>query len=326
MVREIYSQPWVPEDPSVTKERDKKSVEELLARPEGKCSEQMKEILDGIDFDLLGKIFQDTALKYHIKEPLNFIGKERIFGIKLSKTPHYDDIRNVIFVADNGIGKERKSRKKLDSEYENFCRKLYGGIAIQVLHSIIHEEVHAAINKVILNGWEGFLDKYPKEIQNGYGIAGERSDENPNDNFGKNFFGKKHFVSFAAFNEGVTEKLAREIFLNYIKENNKQEEAIVYTENLVSRPEITNYNQEVSLVNAIVKHMSGVTGKSEEEMWEFFVGGMAAGETFENKQIREFFARIFGQNFLKDLSKISTSGYHGSYSTLIKKLKGKYNF
>ena len=302
MVREFYSEPSVPEDPEVTRQREQEEIHRLLVRPEGKCSREMQESLDRINFVLLKKIFLEVAVRCGINEDgLNFLENNRIFGISEDfGSGEYQTKGNIILLGEGPRVNFLKDRDK------NRAKEVYGSSDICLLATLIHEEVHA-ISKNICMG---------DITQSGYNRGGSGQES---------FQGEEIRVIFYALNEGVVEKLSREIVLEYLRRAGLPEkETTIYRETVLKRPKELNYYREVTLVNTIIKKLSEETGQSEEAVFESFIRGLLEGEKFENTEAAELFKKVFGPEFLKDLSAIDPAYVTGAKEKL-EEFKKKYN-
>src|SRR3989344_4251114 len=109
-MREMLISSEIPEDSETTKEREGKFIEQLLDRPEGKCSPEMQEVLVGIDFGKLKAIFLEIASQYDTagkinEETLNFLEKDRVFGTPGNAFTggSYHFLYNIIFLAVKGL-------------------------------------------------------------------------------------------------------------------------------------------------------------------------------------------------------------------------------
>ncbi len=311
MTREMWVSSEVPEEPEITREREEAFIQELLNRTDGRCSPEMQEVLDGIDFIKLKAIFTEIASQHGIDESkLNFLEKDRIFGVEGNAFVggSYAFHSNVIFLAEK-FSPKRFDRLAIKNQRKNKIEK-YGSENLFYLAGLIHEETHAVSKNECSNKVPNFDPASQLEfqdVQSGYHMIGQEED-------------KSTWERFGSLNEGVVEKLAREIVLRYLEETDwSKEEVGVFKKNLENNPEKLGYPKEVNLVEKIISRLSEITGREEQEIWETFIGSLFQGERFESEEIKNLFTKAFGPEFLDDLAKIPPAGFTGPMEEFMKK-------
>lgn len=303
----MYHAPGIPEDQERTRDREERKSRKLRQRSEGQFSPEMGRLLDAVDFSILHQLFlKRTGEIYPDNERLNFIGKDRIFGMCGGfYSGYFDVLGNTILLAEES------------GESEEGIRDVYGSKDIYLLARLTHEEAHA-VSKNICCG----LQNEPEDIAQQRKDMGEEPREWFNDtqsgyfresNSGQQFHGERFYSIFHAFNEGVVEKLSREIVSEYLEKIKWQNrEAAVLRDSIKKHHPHLGYSQEVELVEAILRHLAVKTDRSEIDIWNSFVHGLMNGETFDDTNMKTLFSEAFGPDFLKELSKIHAGFFEGN--------------
>jgi hypothetical protein len=273
MMREIYTSSGDLEDPEVTKQREEKVLQELSVREIGLQSEELRRVLQLVNFDELKTLFLEEAESLGVNtEGLNFLGRERVASYDSDAHPEgqYSVFYNLIYLA---LGEKGEMSD------------------VSKIQFLIHEQTHA-ISKNVCHGinkkrkWER-----PNLRETGY--YKNRLDGPP-----LKFEGKEKEAVFVFFNEGVVEKLSREITFKYLTGKMDPEKI----EGLQKFVEKQGYQLGVDIVDLMINKISEKTGNDKELIWAVFKKGLLNGLSFEEENISAFFEKEFGVNFLDELA------------------------
>lgn len=300
MPREILDSSLAPEDPAIEQRSQRRYINRYKKRPKGRRSEAMEHALEKINFDILEQLFFKRVSRCGIsKKDMNFLGKERMIGVPSGfYGGSYGTEANVIFLAEEDD----------DQESEKEILEEYGGKELYLLKRLIHEQCHSISKNILI---DRYISRRGRKTNSGFYI--EQSGYFRKGNGQQTWHEKEIFDTFHALNEGVVERLAREITLEYLEISKwPNAEAAVFRETVKYNPEKLAYSEEVRLVDAMVRHLSAKTGQTEALVWESFVRGLIEGETFEKESVEELFEQAFGKQFLMDLSNISALFFEGN--------------
>lgn len=155
---------------------------------------------------------------------------------------------------------------------------------LTVLAVLAHEETHAVIKNQITADIQitrnGNNEK--RKINTLDGINGYRKNDN-----------------FRSFNEGMVEKLSREVRDRYVATKPDLLK--------ISDPKKTEvYNFEVDIVNALIKRISKEVGVSEQTVWQGFIRGLFEGENLQDPELLEAFNAMFDKEFIEKLSRVES--------------------
>ena len=148
-----------------------------------------------------------------------------------------------------------------------------------------------------------------------------------------------HTEIFEALNEGVTDRLAQEVFVAYMKRTGltidkkgpialakQQIYKLHYPADLVPYTKLFHqpYAIHCAMVQQICEKYEAVTGQPWEDLWHGLVAGaFADGAPIFTKEIREQLDEVFGENFLHDLSQLSNKSSLLQRHKFFKKYLGK---
>ena len=243
---------------------------------------RLETVLERINFDILEKIFQDYATKSGLTGEINFLGRDRIrhFTDGDDIEASYLVIQNLIALSFDNIKRDNQT------------------ISLMILHKLCHEEAHAIsrLKEVLSLSEQGNeLNVKAESITSGY-----RQD-----------------TLLRAFNEGVVERLAQEVFNRYLQADPvfaDDTQKSFYFERLKEHPELlTDYTGTVRFVEVLSKRIAQEVGVSEQLVWQALIRGLIEGENFDDFQLQTDFEDMFPKNFLE---KLKNQEVNGNYSEL----------
>jgi hypothetical protein len=247
---------------------------------------ELENFLQRVDFDLLEDIFKKIAEKSDINpETLNLVNRERIFEKSslgeegTENAGGYEPVKNIIAFSAR--------------EMEKFQQTDFSGIHPDVLklYILCHEETHATA-KTVCKG--GFARSRRAEVQMGYQQT----------KFKKTLFGKRPKQFFEFLNEGVTDKLTREVFQEYTTAT-----AFSNTDELSKfrKKAETYYSPYVTLVDALISKINSETNIPEEVIWKSIIRGMYEGEDLMGEELRQAFDEAISRGFVERLAIAKTA-------------------
>jgi hypothetical protein len=197
---------------------------------------------------------------------------------------------------------------------------------ILILISLIHEEVHALSkkefekfapeSKVDESGILSESDNFRK-VKIGYGVVHINAQQT-----GGEFY-------YQAFDEGVTEKLAQEILVEYLKNDETLDSDIVdqfldYLPQFKYDEGMSAYVLEQKLVESIIARIARRSGYRKEEIWQAIVRSKIEGVNVVSQQFNDFFDKNVYAEFSKQLKrtrKVKLSSTVSPVEILIKKIE-----
>ncbi len=233
---------------------------------------EFMDFLGEVDFKLLADIIRKIAEKSNIDpKTVNIVGPDRI---SYSRAIEYDlaayhPIENIIYL-------------NLDfPQLREIMPKLVNAgidLKVEVLSSLIHEEVHASARVVCM----GLEEK--SETRVGYSPEYQR--------------GRERKQLFRLFNEGVTQKLGLEIFNEY-----------VHAKNLLKREELGRFNRfhqendpTITFVNTLIERLSYETGVSKEAAWHSMIRGAYEGENLQDPELERLFEELLSRDIIGEIT------------------------
>jgi len=262
---------------------------------------KLEYILKKVDFDILEGVFEDVIGKYGVvKKNMNFLRPDMISHSCIGK------------------GQYRTETNAIGLNYFEIMKKIDGvNPELEILKHLCHEETHAiSDNKCIgLKTFESEKpkpgDKYRNIEKSGYSQVIKTGQYNNSET-------QESKRIFEYFNEGVVEKLSKEIFINYLdrdKEYISAEEKNKYREKRLNK---VAYDRDVRLVDALIYRISKEVEINQEEVWQSFVKGLVVGDEFNDKDIQDWFNEMFSDDFLKRLARYKTQE---EYEDLMEEIK-----
>ena len=279
--REIFLSSGEPEGESQTRKREEEARIRLVEKT--RKDPELQKILERVDFDTLRGIFEKIVERLGINpKAMNFIGSERISHL----------------TSDWLVGSY--------STYENIIDLWYAGIeanaeaqdidpCIATIATLCHEEAHATarVECYDIEKWAPWPLAHIESGRLGYALWPKNK---PSDRI------------FYLFNEGVTEKLGREVFREYLRITNYPDKEVVsaFERALTEKPNEMPYGVPVKFVDMLIVKICHETGVSNELVWNALVRGMYEGEEFNDPKLRELFAEMILPDFLDKLSQANS--------------------
>lgn len=224
-------------------------------------SAEFNEALSGLDLGLMKRFLQEEAEKCGKEKgsTLNFLDQNRVGEIEVRA---HDSSMPISFydAATNEIEIDFNGMAEQAERQNPFSSK--EGFKAYLVAVLIHEEIHAVTELQALG-----------------------------------YVGYQHFRSYQVWNEGVAEKLARELTEKYYKSSadfSKYDQAKSY-----------NYESAVLLVDAVIAKMSATTGFDQETIWNAIKRGMFENTDLETKELQELFEQTLPVDFFKNLRTMS---------------------
>lgn len=252
------------------------SAEYWKKLPELHRSAELEKLLDSIKFDVLENIFAEYGLKCGIKkENLNFLRPNKVWNYDNSSDP-------------NTVGAYEVERNIIQVNLESIKEKLLVPEKTkEVLLSLLcHEESHAiSKNECHITNFN-FYDQKSSEII----VIDKDESLSGYDKFIQN--GPVYQKFFRDFNEGVVQKLGREIYTKYLERdplfNSSIEMPIIY-------------GAEIEVVEAAIERIAGETSLDQKTVWEAIINTLLKGD-FYDQEIQEGLQEIFSPQIFKELS------------------------
>ncbi len=273
--REIFKVTGEPEDTSKIKEHD------AWARfREGKKDSRLREFLDTIDFELLRSLFLEAARKSGVNpETLNFVSADGIFGKSgslLEPLGAYSGSRNIVAL----------SMRKMEDRFGVEGKDL----DTVALSTLCHEEVHATAKTICIGlGSEAEQAGYQRTMESATGRLEKR---------------------FLLFNEGVTEKLCRQILEEYVERTHFADSQGMNRLRDLFR-EKHPYESLVEFVDLFIDRVSAETEVSRDLVWQAIIRGAYEGERFDDPELQQLFSELLTPDFIELLSQNKISDLRG---------------
>ena len=276
-----------PEDPEWVQSYENQEQPEIKDSPD---MPKHKKLMSRIKFATLKERFDERAIRSGVDpDTLNFLDANRIYaqwGVK-SEAMY---IREGNYIVMDYV------------EIENTARRIGVDPELFAVLIMIHEQLHAA-SKFKFKGLReahaaGLKGDYTIEDQVGYGSSKTVQK-----------MGQKTYESyFRMFDEGINEKLAREIILEYLESHpdfTDAEKIDQFRQVYQDEHKYKSYELQVFFINKLITKLSVETGVSENAVWEALVRGKFEGEDFSSDEVKDLFSETFSSDFLDKLSKIN---------------------
>lgn len=265
---------------------------------------ELEKLVQEINFDILRQILQEIAHRSTLDiDSMNFINTKGIsYKAHMFLTAGWDPQENIILL--------NPDRILSDAEYLKVDKFLYS------LYILIHEESHAASRSICF----GEIDEAERDDSNDQKRNTGKRDFIPADFtvFTQGGYLQRlklpqedHRTFYTLFEEGVNEKLAREVWQLYIERDTTLVDR-VGGENiekmstiLVSNDQRLNFSKAVHFIDKLVQHISSYTGFDEKMVWQAIIRSKFEAQDMLDLDIQEGFAEIFSPDFLDRLSEMS---------------------
>jgi len=240
-------------------------------------------LLEKIDFNLLGNIFREVGRSCGINgDKINFLNPERIAHISINAGTLAELASELNIIAVD------------PREFKKYMEERGLPIDLALLAIVVHEEAHAVSRRVCEEFGSG------KEVRVGY----EHS-MRPDEMRMAELLGGKAKTVFEVFNEGVTEKFAEEVFLEYIRRSSyiNINDAEVFLKNYRQNAS-NNLSLAKALVDTLIQRIGRETEINQKLVWQSLVRGLFEAESFIDEELRVLFAEMFSPDFLRRLSRL----------------------
>jgi len=255
--------------------------------------ELAREILGSLDMEVLKEIFREHLLKSGVPlENSNEAVLDKIFVYPMeSNIAEYQSFENVMsFSTSDKHFLEAKLHK---IEQRTLPQELLMKMQLFFIHEACHVFSRNRIYSTDVNAPQSRLHQ-----DSGYHI-GELS-------YSEHESTKVAFTAFEAFNEGVTQRIAEEVFLEYQRRVGKSGGA-ERTLGAFTGEQSKNYwsyflfsNQVGSMCDSIAEY----TGVPAEEVWKSFKRGYFEKPELFHQETIELFEETFGKDFLAEYAKM----------------------
>lgn len=256
--------------------------------------------IENIDFKTLRGVFEDYAKRSGVEvSRLNMVDPGRIFITALPQTPplsqHYDAGNNAIAIDGNLAARKFSS----SSEAEQRIMKA------DFVHRLFHEYTHGTgvvdlTHRRTLHSPQGTIDSsatigYTDLVR----VTPAKTDGTELEDY--------QDVAFQLLNEGITERLTDEVFLEYFRRHSSEGHRTADGENAAERyvqlalKTDEDYNVARRFVGALVGTIAERSGVPEESVWRAFVRQYYSGE-LNTSHVDELLGKTFGENFVEKLA------------------------
>lgn len=268
--------------------------------------EIFSEALNRINYEILRRRFAIRMEQCGIhSENVNFVFPERIkTDLNLGADGTYDSVDNLISLDEGRI--------------DQSARNSNTPLGIYILRSVAHEEGHA-VSKSTCQGLEDAMaaqegENVKVEISNGYArqlTIGKHEKTTTK-------------LSYFLFDEGVNEKLAREITDEYLESDPSfadvheiQRYKVAFENHLLEKP----YDIAVLFVDALIRKIATDVGTGEAVIWKALQRGKFEGQSLDDSEIKDLFKEGLPSDFLSKLSALNSEDQNARLIKLMDYLK-----
>lgn len=284
-----------------------------------------------VDFKLLRSLFADVVTRCGLDaDEMNFLDRNRVkvkmlgissgqFVPKVNRIDIDDPLATIRFWS-----KDHPSKiAQIEKEYRLDTCKVFGSEEIAALEVLIHEEGHA-IGRQVCVGTVTPKAKLAQFQETGiipfsdrgspiYGQVGLSRSFNLISGSPESPYKGKGGTVFRMLNEAVNEKFARMITARYLDASGdfSLNEIEIFKRSVAVNKDDMGYSTEIRLLDLVISRISAKNEISEEQVMQSFFRAMIEGELFEDKDVQELFSDTFGPDFLRKLSRLSTTAFSG---------------
>lgn len=270
--REFFNEDKTPENPSYQEMRERIAKEEITGEEKDL---KLETWLKQIDFDVLQDMFTERIRKTGISsEETNVLRSDRISHLYQRGVSAYIPHTNKILINQKLI-KEYAARYNIDS-YLIF------------LWTLVHEETHA-VSKTRCWNLLGERD-LPAQIQSGYSSSVLEPDASG--------IYKSLGRVFELFNEGVTEKQARELSREYLHRTGYSDTKNGARYEQFLKESYQPYNRAIQVLEAFIRRLAAIEGIEEEAAWDAIKRGYFEGEDLLGREMSEWLNKSMPPDFM----------------------------
>ncbi|PLX25228.1 hypothetical protein C0580_02985 [Candidatus Parcubacteria bacterium] len=252
---------------------------------------ELAEILTRVDLPLMESIFRERiGHSEGASEQINFKKVDQIFSGRPKAKKTFDPRE--------GLGFYNAWDDDIVVSFDNIKYKFGEENAeLALIHILSHEQGHATAKHTFLdNDLQGATEDSPQRAcVLGYAEL-EVYETDAQGNIGD------HLAKHALFDEAVTEKLARQVFDEYIARSGQYDDEAVESFKKRREEVLGEYGHEayVEVLDIIISEISKNTGISEDVIWKDIQRGRQEGLEFDD-EIRALIVKTFSEEFYEAL-------------------------
>ena len=274
---------------------------EAIENPES--AHLIEYILSTLDFEKLKGVFLEELRKSGVpEENINIGVLDKIIAFPNSN----DLIGSMYYAFINRIAFSANSKSFIELKQQMIDNKeLPPDVLMGVQLLFIHEVCHA-FSRVRISFTDVDEKNFVYNQDVGYSISTISQEDGGLDSSVK---------LFEVFNEGVTQRIAEEVFLEYSKRVGISEEVKSFLAKFNSSSSSLQYRVYENQVDSICERISDYAGIPKDVVWEGFKRGYFEKPELFHKETLELFRDTFGDDFLDNYMKFD---YDTSMSELAK--------
>ncbi len=236
--------------------------------------------IDRVDFGVIKDIFTEIRRKSGVEEDFQVVDKRGI-------TVKLEALLNPNAADYSGIENKIRLFYPFQTNYSS-----HENLRNEVLSNIMHEETHAAGKVEDCSSWEArklkwesfFSGKVIEYGKYGYSQSWVRKGE--------------FYANFNYFNEGVTDKIAEEVYEEYLKRTGETGYFLGEKGNKRYSP---GYLPSRALVTAFIEVVASSTHMPSDKIWEAIMQGYMIGLKLDESELKEAFDEIFYKGFVDSI-------------------------
>lgn len=242
---------------------------------------EFQRTLERVDFSCLEGIFNQLRRRSGVNENFRILDKGSI-SIKPEK--HSDPF--------SGDYDSRSNKIRIFYPSESDVFASYEELRNEVLCILIHEETHAAGKNTLCNIWEERKNRVTTFFLRG-------TFESDAMGYSQDKIRKgRAFSDFTYFNEGVTEKIAEQVYIEYLSQTGDRsffstsDRQVKYSETYpIARALVTTFAEVIAFSSNI----------PVERVWEAIMHGYMTGIQLNESELQKSFDEIFFPGFIKSI-------------------------